>query len=78
MTPPVADFAARVQVGIAVGIAVGTFPPAIALGLAIGFFDGPFAIAATKVTVSAIFLSSLFVPFAGLVISWMGIGKEVK
>ena len=79
MTPPVADFAARVQVGTAVGTAVGTFPTAIALGLAIGLFDGQFAVAATiNVMVSAMFLSSLFVPLAGLVISRVGIGKEAK
>ena len=79
MTPPVADFMARVQVAVAVGTAAGTFPAAVALGLATGLFDGPFAIATIiNVTVSAMFLSSLLIPFAGLVISRMGIGKEAE
>ena len=70
MTPPVADFMARVQVGIA----VGTFP--VILGLAaLDLFDWLFAF---TVMVPAMFLLSMFVPFAGLVISRMGIGKEAE
>ena len=70
MTPPVADFMARVQVGIA----VVAFP--VTLGLAaVGLFDWPFAF---TVMVPAMFLLSLLVPFAGLVISRMGIGKEAE
>ena len=70
MTPPVANFVARVQVGVAIGVCPVT------LGLAaLDLFDWLFAI---TVMVSAFFLSAIFVPFAGLIISRMGIGKEAK
>ena len=70
MTPPVANFAARVQVGIA----VGAFP--VTLGLAaVGLIDWLFAF---YVMVPAMFLLSMLVPLAGLVISRMGIGKEAE
>ena len=70
MTPPVANFMARVQVGVAVGVCPVT------LGLAaLDLIYWPFAF---SMMVSAFFLSTLFVLLAGLVISWMGIGKEAK
>ncbi len=75
MTPPVARFAARVQVGIA----VGTLPAAIGTGVLIAPFDWQTAFfVAIYIMVSAIFLSALFVPIAGLVVSWMGFGKGSK
>ena len=73
MTPPVANFAARVQVGIAVGIAVGTFPPAIALGLAVGLFEGPFAIAATQLLVPLCSCRPSLFPSPG----WLSVGWEL-
>ena len=75
MTPPVADFMARVQVGIA----VGTFPVTLGLAAVVSPFDLGTAVAASMgTTISAFFLFTLFVPLAGLVISRMGIGKEVE
>ena len=72
MTPPVARVAARIQVGIL----VSTVPVALVAGGFISPFDWrTAAIAAIGVMVSAIFLSALFIPFAGLFISWMGVGK---
>ena len=74
MTPRVADFAARVQVGIA----VGTFSVTLGLATVVApFAPGTAHAAALTVMVPAIFLS-LFVPIVGLVISRMGIGKEAE
>ena len=73
MTPPVANFAARVQVVIA----VGTF--LVVLGLAaVGLIYRPFSFTMMVPVMLLSFLLSLLIPFAGLVISWMGIGKEAK
>ena len=73
MTPPVANFMARVQVVIA----VGTF--LVVLGLAaVGLIYRPFAFTMMVPVMLLSFLLSLLIPYAGLVISWMGIGKEAK
>ena len=73
MTPRVANFAARVQVVII----VGTLP--VILGLvAVGLLDRPFAFTKMIPIMLLSILLSLLIPFAGLVISWMGIGKEAK
>ena len=71
MKPQVARIAARFQVAIA----AGTIPVALVVGLAsipFGWEIG--AGAAIGVAVAAGFLSSLFIPIAGLVISWCWFG----
>ena len=73
MTPPVANFMARVQVVII----VGTLP--VVLGMAaVGLLDRPSAFTMIIPAMLLSFLLSMLIPFAGLVISWMGIGKEAK
>ena len=72
MTPPVARTAARVQVALA----AGTFPTVLILGIFVTPFDWELAFILGLAAMSAaMFLSALFVPIAGLVLSWMGIGR---
>ena len=69
MTPPVARVAAHIQVGIA----FGTVPVAVVAGGLIAPVD--VASSVTSAFILQLFLSSIFIPIAGLVISRMGFGK---
>ena len=74
MKSKVARVAARAQVVIA----AGTFPAAIVVGSIGTLFFGWEAAAITTVGIVAAagFTSSLFIPVAGLVISWCWFGES--